>query len=252
MKFIPVTIFPEIFDGFFKYGVSGKAINSKVVEVSCQNLRDFSDDEQKTVDSRPYGGGPGMVLQAKPLKKAVEAVTKKNINKKINIVYFSPHGKQIDQAMIESIVKDRTSVDTHCLICGRYEGVDERFIETYVDNVLSVGDLILSGGELAAMIFMDSIIRRLPGVLGNEDSALNDSFMKGMLQYPQYGRPEVFDSLRVPEVLLNGDHGAISKWRRRKAIEKTAKYRPDLLERCLRLGEVSFEEVRVVIEKNKK
>ena len=154
--------------------------------------------------------------------------------------------------MIESIVRERTNVDIHCLICGRYEGVDERFIETYVDDILSVGDLILSGGELAAMVFMDSIIRRLPGVLGNEDSALNDSFMKGMLQYPQYGRPEVVESLRVPEVLLNGDHGAISKWRRKKAIERTAKYRPDLLERCLRLGEVSLEEVRVVVEQNKK
>ena len=154
--------------------------------------------------------------------------------------------------MIESIVVDRTNVDTHCLICGRYEGVDERFIETYVDDVLSVGDLILSGGELAAMVFMDSIIRRLPGVLGNKDSALNDAFMKGMLQYPQYGRPEVVESLRVPEVLLNGDHGAIRKWRRKKAIERTAKYRPDLLERCLRMGEVSLEEVRVVVEQNKK
>ena len=251
MKFSVISIFPELFDVFAEVGVTGRAIGRGIAEIECINPREFTNDVRGCVDHRPYGGGPGMIMMAGPLQKAVDAAFQKHFDKKPKVVNFSPHGQALDQNLIERVVANRDEENQYCLICGRYEGIDERFIEKYVDISISIGDYVVSGGELAAFVFLDSVIRRLPGVLSNKESSLHDSFMQGMLQYPHYTKPSVFESMEVPSVLRSGDHKAIALWRREKAIEKTIQSRPDLIQKYINLGYFSKAELAYIREKGK-
>ncbi len=223
MKFGVVTLFPEFVESMQHVGVTGKAIQGGLVELFTCNPREFTLDAHRTVDDRPYGGGPGMVMKAAPLKAAVSKC-KERLGLSAKTVYLSPQGKLIDQSVIEQAILD----DSLILIAGRYEGVDQRFIDMEIDEEWSIGDYVLSGGELPAMVIIDAMIRLLPGVLGDPESALEDSFSDGLLEFPHYTRPEVVDGRRVPEVLLEGNHAEIAKWRRQQALIRTAERRPDL------------------------
>lgn len=237
MKISVITLFPEMFSSIRDYGVVGKAIQKESLELSLFHLRDFcADDRNGRVDDRPYGGGPGMVIQPKPLRDAVMAA--KLSNKSAKVVYLSPQGEKLNQDKIKGTVnKD------FILIAGRYEGVDERFIDAYVDEQWSIGDYVLSGGELAAMVYIDSVARWLPGTLGHEDSVKQDSFSDNLLDCPHYTRPEVFEGRHVPEVLLSGNHGAIDKWRHMYRLGRTWEKRKDLID----LGSLDSRD-RVLLE----
>lgn len=224
VKFGIVTLFPEIIDAL-NYGITGRAFKDKLIEINCWNPRDFTSDKHRTVDDRPYGGGPGMLMKVEPLVKAIDAAKKTILGK---VIYLSPQGRSFTQAA----ARDMAKRDAIILVAGRYEGIDERVIETHIDEEWSIGDYVLSGGELAACVMIDTLTRLLPGALGHEDSAKQDSFMEhGLLDYPHYTRPEEFDGMKVPEVLLTGDHKTIEKWRLKQALGKTWLKRPDLLKK---------------------
>lgn len=223
-----VTLFPEMIAAFGEYGVTGRAVRDGRVKVSVWNPRAYTHSPHGNVDDRPYGGGPGMVMQVQPLRDAIQAARAAlytSMGGKPRVVYLSPQGERLTQAGVRRLA----GYESLLLIAGRYEGVDERLIAAQVDEECSIGDYVLSGGELAALVVMDALIRLLPGVLGHEDSAAQDSFMDGLLDYPHYTRPEQIDGLRVPEVLLSGDHQAIARWRRKQALGRTWLRRPDLL-----------------------
>ncbi|MCX6591723.1 MAG: tRNA (guanosine(37)-N1)-methyltransferase TrmD [Acidobacteria bacterium] len=226
MHFDIVTIFPDFFAGPFRYGVVGKAIESGLVKVNVHNLRDWTHDRHKTVDDRPFGGGEGMVMKPEPLFDAVEAVRQPGQR----VVLLSAQGRPFNQAMARRMAAEPGLV----MICGRYEGIDERVAQHLADEEVSVGDFVLSGGELAAAIMVDAISRLLPGVVGNEASTVHESFSgeggAKMLDTPHWTRPAEFRGWKVPEVLLNGNHAEIGKWRRQAALEKTCRMRPDLIE----------------------
>ena len=224
MRFGVVTVFPEMFAALTDYGVSGRAVRTGLVQVELWNPRDFTRDRHRSVDDRPYGGGPGMVMMAPPLCAAIRAA-RAALGVAAKVVYLSPQGTRLTQRRIEAMVADAAPL---VLVAGRYEGVDERVIEAEVDEELSLGDYVLSGGELAAMAVMDAAIRLLPGALGHEESALQDSFAGGVLDCPHYTRPEVFEGRAVPEVLLSGDHARIARWRHEQALARTRARRPDL------------------------
>lgn len=225
MKIDLITLFPEIFDAL-RYGIVGRAQKEKRLTLNYFPLRDYTDDPNGRVDDRPYGGGPGMVMQYEPLFKAISAA-KSSDETPTSVVYLSPQGKLLDQNAIHQLrQKSRLT-----LICGRYEGIDERIIEHCVDEEWSVGDYVVSGGELPALLLIDAITRLVPGALGHEDSAAQDSFANGLLDTPHYTRPEVVDGHRVPETLLSGDHDAIKRWRMQQALGKTWQKRPDLIKR---------------------
>jgi tRNA (guanine37-N1)-methyltransferase len=243
LRFDVITLFPEIFQPVFEVGVTGRALSRGLAELHTHQLRDFAHDAYKTIDDRPYGGGPGMVMMAGPLTEAVDFV--KGQQRAAGrtpgpVVLLSPSGRPIDQALINQVsgtvpgtVPD-TAVSDTCwtLVCGRYEGVDQRFIDQQVDALWSLGDFVLSGGEIAAMAVIDAAIRRLPGALNDPESAAQESFAEpGLLDWPHYTRPEVFEGARVPDVLLSGHHERIADWRRRAAFEATARLRPDLLQK---------------------
>lgn len=228
MIFHLVTIFPDFFRGPFAHGVLGKAAEAGTIEVRIHNLRDFTADKHKTVDDRPFGGGEGMLLKPEPLFLAVESIFPERTARQ-RVILLSAQGRLLDQ----SIVRELSHYDELLLICGRYEGVDERVAEHLADEEISIGDYVLSGGELAAAVFVDSITRLLPDVLGNEASAIHESFTEGLLDFPQWTRPADFRGWMAPEVLLNGNHEQIRKWRREAAIEKTRRWRPDLYKRWL-------------------
>lgn len=220
-----VTLFPEFFEGPLKHGVVSRAIGSGIVSVKIHNLRDWTHDRHKTVDDRPFGGGEGMLLKPEPLFEAVESVFPERTERQ-RVILLSAQGARFDQAAARRLA----GYDDVLFICGRYEGVDERVAEHLVDEELSIGDYVLSGGELAAAVVMDAVARLQPGVLGNEDSALFESFSEpGLLDCPQYTRPAEFRGWKAPEILLGGNHEQIRKWRREAALEKTARLRPDLL-----------------------
>ena len=247
MKFSIITLFPQMFDAFVSVGVMGKALEKGIAEIECINPRDFAENSYGCIDKRPFGGGPGMIMMAEPLKKSIVAISKKHLKSDLVVINFSPCGQKLDQTLIEEIVTNRGDNNRrHCLICGRYEGIDERFIEKYVDLSISLGDFIVSGGEVAAFVLLDSLIRRLPGVLGNKESGTHDSFMDGVLQYPHYTKPNVFESMEVPAILKSGDHKAIQLWRREKAIEKTIQSRPDLIRKYLDMGNFSDAELAYI------
>jgi tRNA (guanine37-N1)-methyltransferase len=224
MKVAVVTLFPEMFGALVDYGVSGRAVRNGLLEIRCFNPRDYTEDRHQTVDDRPYGGGPGMVMRPEPLGAAITAA--RAWTQGARVLYLSPQGRVLrHDAVMEMAGAARDLI----LIAGRYEGVDERIVALEVDEEWSIGDYVLSGGELPAMVLLDALIRQLPGALGDADSAQQDSFVAGLLDCPHYTRPPEYRGLGVPEVLLSGDHGAIERWRRQQAQARTVARRPDLL-----------------------
>ena len=217
-----LTIFPEIFD-ILKSGVVSKAIKSKSLSINTKDIRKNSVNKHNQVDAKPYGGGEGMVMMAEPIIKSLNQINKNKIGK---VIYLSPQGKKLNQRKIVSLSKLKNIT----LICGRYEGIDQRVIDKYVDEEISVGDFILSGGEYAALCLIDAVSRHIPGTLGNRDSYLKDTFSNGLLKGDVYSKPEIFESMRVPEVLLSGNHKKIDDWRSENSLLKTFKKRPDLLD----------------------
>lgn len=224
MRIDVVTLFPDLFEIATRYGVTGKAVQRGVVELGLWNPRDYTSDRHRSVDDRPYGGGPGMVMMVQPLRDAIRAARRAAPDSKV--IYLSPQGRRLDQAAVREMA-GRGGV---ILVAGRYEGIDQRLIDSAIDEEWSIGDYVLSGGELAAMVVMDAVTRLLPGVLGHEQSAEQDSFTAGLLDHPHYTRPEEIDGMRVPEVLLGGDHAVIARWRLKQALGRTWLQRPDLLE----------------------
>ena len=223
MRFGLVTIFPEMFDALIDFGVTGRAIREGIVELGFWNPRDYAQDRHRSVDDRPYGGGPGMVMSAPPLLAAIREA-KSAVGGQARVVYLSPQGQRLTQARATSLSSEEALV----LVAGRYEGIDERVIESAVDEEISIGDYVLSGGELPAMVLMDAVIRLLPGALGHGDSAAQDSFSDGLLDCPHYTRPEMFEGRSVPEVLMSGDHDKIRRWRLEQSRQRTSERRPDL------------------------
>lgn len=223
MRFEVVSIFPDLFRIIRDYGITGRAIREGLVTINTWDPRDYATDRHRSVDDRPYGGGPGMVMTAPPLAAVLDAVRAELPG--APVVYLSPQGCRLDFAALETMV----DLPALVLLAGRYEGIDERILEEYVDEEWSIGDYVLSGGELPAMVLMDALIRLLPGVLGNVESANADSFIEGLLDCGHYTRPEVFRTRRVPEVLLSGDHAAIRRWRLKQSLGRTWLRRPELL-----------------------
>jgi tRNA (guanine37-N1)-methyltransferase len=234
-----VTLLPEMFRAVTDYGVTGRAVERGLVDLRLINPRDFTSDRHHRVDDRPYGGGPGMVMMVEPLRAAIYAA-RGLLEPGAKTVYLSPQGKRLDQDGMKSFAKR----DSFVLICGRYEGLDERLIASEVDEEWSVGDYVLSGGELAAMVLVDGVARLLPGALGHEASAQEDSFMEGLLDCAHYTRPEKIDGLSVPDVLLSGNHEAIRRWRLKQSLGRTWLRRPDLLV----AGALSAEQVKLLRE----
>jgi len=225
LRFYVITLFPELFPGPLASGVTGKAIESGLVEILPVPLRQFTDDKHQTVDDAPYGGGPGMVLKPEPLFRAVDWV-REEAGERVPVILLTPKGEPLRQ----NVVRDLAEASSWIIVCGRYRGVDQRFREAMVDREISVGDFVLSGGEIPALALIDAATRLLPGALGNEDSAEEDSFSEGLLGGMDYTRPPVFRGMAVPEILLSGDHGKIAEWRRKQAKEETRRKRPDLME----------------------
>ena len=225
MRFDVVTLFPEMVAQAVAHGVTGRAIERGLVEFDLWNPRDFTTDRHRTVDDRPYGGGPGMVMKFEPIRRALAAARGAD-ERRGRTIYLSPQGRLIDQKAVEGFL----SAERLILLAGRYEGIDERLIEAEVDEEWSIGDYVLSGGELPALIVFDAVTRLIPGVLGHEDSAGQDSHAQGLLDHPHYTRPERIDDLGIPDVLNSGDHEAIRKWRLRESLGRTWRRRPDMLE----------------------
>lgn len=223
MWFGVVTLFPEMFS-VLDYGITGRAIKEKKLNVACWNPRDFTEDKHRTVDDRPYGGGPGMLMMVEPLRAAIHAA-KKAAPATPKVLHLSPQGRRLDQDAAAEILAKQQVI----LVAGRYEGIDERLLTLEMDEEWSIGDFVLSGGELAAMTMIDVVTRLIPGALGHEDSVAKDSLSTGLLKYPQYTRPENLEGLAVPPVLLSGNHQAIERWRLKQSLGKTWLKRPDLL-----------------------
>jgi tRNA (guanine37-N1)-methyltransferase len=225
-----VTLFPEMFDALTQYGITRRAIEQHRFALQTWNPRDFTTDKYRTIDDRPYGGGPGMVMLGEPLAAAIAAAKQRQAAagvSKSHVVYLSPQGRQLSQSVVKELVAKPN--EGLVLLAGRYEGIDERLIRQYVDEEISIGDYVLSGGELAAMVLLDSLVRQLPGVLGDAESAEQDSFADGLLDCPHYTRPEVFNGEAVPLVLLSGNHADIKRWRLQQSLGRTWLRRPDLL-----------------------
>ena len=230
MRFDVISLFPEMFAAM-RQGVTGRAIERGQVTLQLWNPRDYADDAHRTVDDRPYGGGPGMVMMVEPLRQAIQAA--RTAVPESRVLYLSPQGRSLDQAAVREMAAEPGLV----LLAGRYEGVDERLIDAFVDEEWSIGNYVLSGGELPAMVLMDAVIRLLPGVLGHADSAEQDSYVDGLLDCPHYTRPEEIEGSAVPEMLLSGNHELIRRWRLQQALGRTWLRRPDLLERRRLSGE---------------
>jgi len=233
MRFAVITLFPEMLDAIRCYGITGRAITRGLIEIACFNPREYTEDRHQTVDDRPYGGGPGMVMRVEPLERALidarswleERGASPDV---VRVIYLSPQGVKLDQKGLGSLGRWENLV----LIAGRYEGIDERFIEASVDEEWSIGDYVLSGGELPAMVLIDALSRQQPGVLGDADSAQQDSFVRGLLDCPHYTRPEDYKGRKVPGVLLSGDHQKIERWRLKQSLGRTWERRPDLVDQA--------------------
>jgi tRNA (guanine37-N1)-methyltransferase len=238
MRFDIITIFPRMFDSVLSAGVLGKALEKGLIEVKVHDLRDFTPDRHRQVDDRPFGGKPGMVLKPEPIFMAVEKIRQ---NPNVSVCLLSPQGRKFDFRFAEKLAR----LSQVILICGRYEGVDERVNKHLATDEISVGDYVLTGGEPAAIVIIDAVSRLLPDVVGKMESVKHDSFFDGLFDYPQYTRPRDFRGMKVPEVLFSGDHKNIAQWRRKKSLEKTAKYRIDLLERERKL---SPEDLKILEE----
>jgi tRNA (guanine37-N1)-methyltransferase len=241
MRFDVVTLFPEMFSALTQWGVTGRACEQSLASVHLWNPRDFCSDVRKTVDDRAYGGGPGMVMMAKPLEDTIAQVKATHHAAGLKsgpICLLAPQGERFSQKIAGNILNESNI----SFICGRYEAIDQRFIDRNVDLQLSIGDFVLSGGEIPAMAIMDAVIRLIPGALGDVESAAQDSFMNGLLDYPHYTRPEIYENLSVPDVLLGGHHAKITDWRRQKSLELTFRFRPDLIESARTNGLLTRED----------
>lgn len=228
LAFDVITLFPEIFDAVTDAGITRRALDRKLWDIRCWNPRDFTEDNHRTVDDRPYGGGPGMVMLVEPLEKAIAAAKAKRGeagNGSAKVIYFSPQGKPLTHQRVLELAKESGAI----LLCGRYEGVDERLIERCVDEEISLGDFVLSGGEIPALALIDACVRQLPGALNDADSAVEDSFVAGLLDCAHYTRPETYAGMAVPEVLMSGNHEKIRRWRLKQALGRTWQRRPELL-----------------------
>ena len=224
MKFDIITLFPEMFSAIKEEGVISRALKNSIISIREWQLRDFSRNRYKNVDDKPYGGGAGMVMQVQPIRDCLAKI--KELEPETKVIYLSPQGEPLNQKLVEKLAK----LDSLTLLCGRYEGIDERVIENDIDYEVSIGDYVISGGELASMVLIDAVSRRIDNVLGNKDS-LNDSFTVNLLDHPHYTRPESIDGESVPDVLLSGNQAKIDAWRREQAIKKTKQKRPDILSR---------------------
>jgi len=224
MRVDVITLFPELVKAVVGCGVVGRAADQGLLELNCWNPRDYASDRHRTVDDRPYGGGPGMLMKVQPLQDTIQAV--RQYSRKATLVYLSPQGILVKQDRLAQQVEQGSVI----FLCGRYEGIDERLIQQEVDEEWSIGDYVISGGELAAMVCIDAMTRLIPGALGHEQSALQDSFSEGMLDCTHYTRPEEFQGIKVPEVLMNGNHQEIQDWREKQSLGRTWQRRPDLLE----------------------
>ncbi|OOF67733.1 tRNA (guanosine(37)-N1)-methyltransferase TrmD [Rodentibacter caecimuris] len=223
-----ISLFPEMFKAITEFGVTGRAVKQNLLQLQYWNPRDFTHDKHKTVDDRPYGGGPGMLMMVQPLNDAIQAAKRivEEKGEKVKVIYLSPQGRKLDQVGVTELAQNRNLI----LVCGRYEGIDERLIQTQIDEEWSIGDYVLTGGELPAMTLIDAVARFIPGVLGKQASANEDSFVDGLLDCPHYTRPEVLNGLTVPPVLMSGHHEEIRKWRLKQSLERTWLRRPELLE----------------------
>jgi tRNA (guanine37-N1)-methyltransferase len=243
MQFDVVTLFPEMFTALTQSGITRRAFEQKKCSLSLWNPRDFTTDNYRTIDDRPYGGGPGMVMLAKPLEAAIAAARARQQQQGLpasRVVYLSPQGRALTHGRVMQLTAEPGLV----LLCGRYEAVDQRMLDRCVDEEISLGDFVLSGGELPAMALMDAVIRQLPGVLHDDASAVEDSFVNGLLDCPHYTRPEVYEGVSVPPVLLGGHHAEIEKWRRERALEATVRKRPDLIAQAREAGLLSKADER--------
>jgi tRNA (guanine37-N1)-methyltransferase len=226
MRFDILTIFPGLFGVILGESIIGRAQENNIIEINAINIRDFSRDKHKKTDDYPYGGGNGMVMLAQPIYDAYLSIVEK-LDYKPRVIYMSPQGKKLDQKLVEELSEYKHII----LLCGHYEGVDERVLEEIVDDEVSIGDYVLTGGELPAMVLIDAISRTIPGVLSNEDSYSDESHSEGLLEYPQYTRPFEFNNRKVPDVLMSGHHANINKWRRKQSLKRTYLKRPDLIEK---------------------
>lgn len=222
MRIDILTLFPEIFQSFLDISIIGRAVNSNIVNINCINIRDFSKDKHKRVDDYPFGGGAGMVMGPEPIFNAIETVKGENSR----IIYLSPKGRTYSQEIANKLSSEEHLI----LLCGHYEGIDNRIIENYIDDEISIGDYVLTGGEIAAIAVIDSVVRLLPGVLNNQESYMDESHYNGLLEYPHYTRPRIFNGIEVPEVLLSGNHKKIDEWRKYQSLKITYERRPDLIE----------------------
>lgn len=239
MRFDVLTLFPDIFKSVMNESIIGRAQEKKIIEINAINIRDFSLDKHRKVDDYPYGGGTGMVMMVQPIYDAYLSIVEK-LDYKPKVIYLSPQGKIFHQKMAERLKEEKHLI----LLCGHYEGIDERIIEEIVDEEISIGDYVLTGGELPAMVLIDCISRLIPGVLASEESYSDESLYNGLLEYPQYTRPSEFRGKKVPEILLTGHHANINKWRRRQSIKRTYLKRPDLFEKL----DLSDEDRRLLEE----
>lgn len=249
MRFDVISVLPAMFAAITEHGVVGRALTRQLWSLHCWNPRDFADDAYKTVDDRPYGGGPGMVMMAQPLQRTLAGIRAQHLQLGLSrppVVYLSPQGRPISQAMTERWAKGGQLT----LLCGRYEGVDQRLLDAEIDEEISVGDFVVSGGELPAMMLIDAIVRQLPGALSDSQSAEQDSFMQGLLDHPHYTRPELIDTAAVPPVLLSGHHLEIARWRREQALAATARKRPDLLRLAQAAGRLSKADLAYLTSQN--
>ena len=227
IHFDTITIFPSIFQSYFNKSIIKRAQEKKLVEINIHNLRDYTDDKHKSVDYKPYGGGAGMVMKIEPILEALEFL-KREVSLSSRVMFLSPQGQILTQDKAKKLAQEKNLI----LLCGHYEGVDERVREHLIDEEISIGDYVLTGGEVAAMVLVEVIIRMIPGVVGKEESVKKDSFYDSFLDYPQYTRPAEFKGWKVPQVLLKGNHQAIEKWRREKMLERTWRRRPELLKKA--------------------
>jgi len=234
MKIDVLTLFPEFFNVLRQWSIIGRALDNGVFSLSTINIRDFSEDKHKRVDDYPFGGGPGMVMKPEPIYKAISSVKEENSL----VIYLSPQGKIFNQELAKTLSKESHLI----LLCGHYEGIDNRIVENYVDMEISIGDYVLTGGEIPAMVLIDSIVRLLPGTLSSEESFMDESHYDGLLEYPQYTRPRIFNGFEVPEILLSGNHEKINKWREYQALKTTLLKRPDLLEK----RQLSDSEIKII------
>ncbi|RKD27805.1 tRNA (guanine37-N1)-methyltransferase [Caminicella sporogenes DSM 14501] len=236
MKIDILTLFPEMFTNVLNQSIIGRAIKNGIIKLNVINFREYSSDKHKRVDDYPYGGGSGMVLMNQPIFDALKSITKEK--KKYKIIYLTPKGKTFNQEMALSLSKEENLI----FICGHYEGIDQRIIDYWVTDEISIGDYVLTGGELPTMVVIDTVARLIPGVLNNENSFKDESFYSGLLEYPHYTRPADYNGMKVPKVLLSGNHKLIEEWRLKKSIELTIKRRPDLIEKFLKNNKFTQKE----------